>query len=149
MGFAERKQEDKAEVQETKAQLLDESTLFPGKPLPFKEVDFEGADGTKGRVLIQAISLQDIDEVNHIQAQPVMDARGNVIQEANDIGWDAKIVAKALRKPNKMPLGGEHWLALSEKIMGQWLPGTIKFIRTEVLKLSGYTQLTVTQQKKG
>jgi hypothetical protein len=89
-------------------------------------------------VLVSALSMRELDEINEIQGQPVTDARGTVLQEANQIGWDAKVVAKALRNPNKTRVVGEHWLAKSEEIMDTWLPGTIRSIRSVVLELSGF-----------
>ena len=150
MGLPEKAPQELPErkAEEQKSELLDSTVLFPGKPLPYREVEFIGADGKEGKVLIQALTMRELDEINHIQNQPVKDARGNVIEEANQIGWDAKVIARALRKPNKTRVAGEHWPALSEQIESQWLPGTIRAVRNAVLELSGFGQLARTEQKK-
>lgn len=149
MGLPERKPEDQVKQEQEQPQVLfDDRALFPGKPLPYREVEFLGGDGKKGPVLIQALTSREMDEINHIQNQPIKDARGNVIEDANQIGWDAKVVARALRRPDRTRMAGEHWLALSEKIENQWLPGTIKSVRNEVLELSGYGLVARSEQKK-
>lgn len=149
MGLPERVLETKPEEREQdQPVLLDEKALFPRKPLPYKEVDFIGADGTEGKVLLQALTMREMDEINHIQDQPIRDGRGNVIEEANTLGYEAKIVARALRRPDRTRLAGEHWLALSEQIENQWLPGTIRAVKHEVLMLSGYGLFSRAIQKK-
>ena len=151
MAFAEKKQNEQVVFppeQKDTSRVLDENELFTGKPLPYKEVDFIGADGKEGKLLVQALTLKEIEEVNHIQGLPTKDARGNIVEEANQIGWDAKICARAARKTNKMPMGGDHWLALAEKIASQWLPGTTKSIRNEILVLSGYLPMAKAEAKK-
>lgn len=150
MGLPERVPENAGQqLRDAKSELLDESSLFPGKAQPYREVEFQGADGVLGKVLIQALGPADMDEINHVQNQPVKDGHGKVIEEANRIGFEAKIVAKALRRPNKQPLGGAHWLSLAEKIQSQWLAGSTKKVAGDVLDLSGYGQLARSEEKKG
>jgi hypothetical protein len=149
MGLPERKPEDQPRAEaEQKPALLDEKELFPGVPLPYREVDFVGADGKEGKLLVQALTMKELDEINHIQGQPVLDGRGNVVEEANQIGWDAKVIARAARHPNKTRMAVEHWQALAERIATQWLPGTIRKIRGVVLEISGFGGARE-QEKKG
>lgn len=155
MGLLERKSDSRQEpVLEAEQKpgdpmaLLDESQLFTHKALPYREVDFVGADGLKGKVMVQALTMRELDEINHVQGQPSLDGRGNVLEEANQIGWDAKVVARALRRPNKTRIAGEHWLAKAEEIATGWLPGTVRKIRGVVLELSGFGGEARSEEKK-
>lgn len=146
------KQDDQKEPEKPKAEatptFLDERELFTGKPLPYKEVEYIGPDGVKGLVWIQALGMKAMDEINHVQGQPVLDAHGKVLEEATRVGFLCKVVARALRKPNKMPMGGDHWLSLSEKIESQWLGGAVRDVGAAVLDLSGYTAAGREEEKK-
>lgn len=146
MGLPERKIEDKQEP-EQKSVLLDPSSI-PVRPLPYREVDYTGPDGTEGKMLVQALSKRELDEINAIQNEPVRDGHGNVIAEADQIGWDAKVVARALRRPNKTRVAGEHWQSKAEEIADSWLPGVVQNIRSVVLELSGFGIKARAEQKK-
>ncbi len=148
MGLPERKQDEHKEEAPQKAALLDINDLFTRKPLPFKEVDYTGPDGTEGKVLVQALSKRELDEINAVQNEPVRDGHGNVIQESDQIGWDAKVVARALRRPNKTRVAAEHWQAKAEEIADSWLPGVVQNIRSVVLELSGFGIKARAEQKK-
>jgi hypothetical protein len=150
MGLPERKQQPEAveEQHEEKAQLLDASQMFKARAMPFREVEFHGADGTEGRILVQGLTKRELDEINHVQNQPVKDGHGQVIEESNQIGWDALVVARALRNPNRTRVAGEHWKAKGEEIMDTWLPGVVQDIRRVVLELSGFAIKSRVDAKK-
>lgn len=149
MGLPERVPDSQPKQAEQERGLLDEKELFPQKPLPYREVDFFGADGAEGKVWVQALTKREMDEINHVQQQPVKDGRGNVIQEPTQVGWDAKVVARALRRPNRQRIFVDNWLAGAEKIESQWLPGTVQSVRAVVLELSGYGREARDEIKKG
>lgn len=150
MGLAERKQQDHPveQEQEQKAPLLDASQMFKGRSLPYFELDWIGPDETEGRVLYQALSARQWDEINEVQEAPVLDAKGNVIEKANRIGFHSKIVARALRNPNKTPVAGPHWQAKAEEIADTWLSGVVRDHANAIAERSGYGHKSRAEQKK-
>lgn len=132
---------------------MDESRLFSVREMPYKEVPVPemplNDDGSVATVVIQGLRPLDLDEINDVQNRPTKDGKGNVLEEANRIGWDSKVVARALRKPDtRQPMFGVHWMAGAEKVGTMMLPSVVKRLRDEVLELSGFGDGTRSSQKK-
>lgn len=151
MGLAERKpqeQPEKQEEQSAKAPLLNSSQLFNARSMPYFELEWLGADGTTGPVMYQALSLREWDEINEVQDTPVLDGKGNVIEKANRIGFHAKIIARALRNPDRTPVAGPQWKQKAEEIADKWLAGVVRDHANIIAERSGYGYKSRAEQKK-